>query len=116
MSLSTRLTNFANFASQVPHKAARTGTWTAHRLGPAGYAPHLRLKGQGGPGAATVFRLNAGAPERKAMVLVSGDDNGTVCLLAAFVPGDPTNWDYRAIRLVTSSKGTHNTDYWHVCR
>jgi len=95
----------AVYGFEVPSDA-RTGTWTSHRLGPAGFAPHFRLPGQGGPGTATAFRLNMGAPERKAMVLVSGDDNATVCMLTAFVPGDPTNWDYRLVRLLTSSKGT----------
>lgn len=70
------------------------------------YTPqHKLLPGQGGPGTALAFSLNTKAPGPKPFVLLSGDDNGTVCVLTPN-SDSPNDWLYTETRLFTSPKGT----------
>jgi hypothetical protein len=97
----------AVYGVEIPTANVTTAEWTVHTLGPAGYTPTKKfLPGRGGPGTAVAFTIDTTTPApTKPSILLSGDDNGTVCLLAADSEA-ASNWSYTVTRLYTSAQGT----------
>lgn len=81
----------------------KTDKWPKHIL-QTGYKPlSTWTPGAGAPGSPKAF-FYRDAPNRP-VIIVSGDDAGTVFLLEPVSDQDSTNWEYKATE-VTHSKGT----------
>lgn len=82
----------------------RTGKFVKHVIA-SGFKPLVHAKGRGAPGQAAVVQFYSSTIRKKPILILSGDDDGSVYLLEALKDDDPEDWQY-SIRPIFQSKST----------
>lgn len=82
----------------------RAGNWSTHLLADGFYPQPKQPTGSGSPGTAFAFTMDA-SKGGKPHILVSGDDGGSVDLLAP-ASQEHSNWDYKRTTVYSTEKTT----------
>jgi len=106
------VTNNANdgtgsvYAYEIPidPKTSKTNSWTRHQLVTGLSPPIKHIPGQGAPGNAVAFHKNISATNQKPLIVVSGDDAGSVILLTPKTQST-TDWTYSS-EIIYQASGT----------
>lgn len=81
------------------------GTFRKHVLA-SGFKPATSGKGRGAPGQGIPLQFYPLTTRKKPIIILSGDDDGSVYLLEAVHDNDPSDWQYNVKTIYESTKST----------